>query len=316
MKLHITEVEPPAEDKGAITLTGFTLNPEPERWLKIENVGAVPSGEAFYDGAELVVRNVSRPTLKPFRPSLAKATGAAMIVVPGGGFTSLMMDREGYSAARWLNERGIAAFVLKYRLAQTKSDSQAILGDEPTSQMLWRVTDGGVFRAISDDRFEAAARAAEEDSLEAIRYVRAHIGECKLSTHKVGIMGFSAGAIAAICAALNADCSSRPDLVAPIYGALTDGASIPSTAPPAFIVTAHDDLAVPPKASLTIYDSLQAAGVSAELHVFENGGHGFGMLQQGRSSDNWLPLFDRWLFAHGFTPCLTGGDPRPAPEPA
>ena len=179
---------------------------------------------------ELVVFNVSTPTLMPFLPDPAKATGAAMVVVPGGGFIGLAIDREGHTIARWLNERGIAAFVLKYRVAPTLADPQALAKTPPKRVVAWRETPSGTFAVFPEKRIKAAVRAAQEDALEAIRYVRAHAAEWKLSPGRIRIMGFSAGAITSVNVAANADADSRPDLVAPIYGAVLDGTKVPPTA--------------------------------------------------------------------------------------
>jgi len=120
----LSEVAAPPEDQSSIALSGRTRNPNPEAWLKrIEAKGAPwwigPTGE-------LLVRNVSQATLTPFLPERSKATGAAMIVAPGGGTLVLGMDLP-YQVARWLNARGIAAFVLKYRLVPTPKDPGAFL---------------------------------------------------------------------------------------------------------------------------------------------------------------------------------------------
>ncbi|MGH9643685.1 MAG: hypothetical protein ACRD3Q_14835, partial [Terriglobales bacterium] len=108
------EVAPPPEEANTIRLPGKSDNPNPETWLRMRGTTAPP----WWLGptGRLVVRNVSQATLTPFLPDSAKASGAAMIVAPGGGTLVLGMDKQGYQIARWLNERGIAAFVLQYRL--------------------------------------------------------------------------------------------------------------------------------------------------------------------------------------------------------
>lgn len=300
MAISITPIEPPAEKWGVISLPGVSANGSPEEWLKVEIIGVQPRGNATSQGAEVVVRNVSRPTLVPFWPDPAKATGAAMIVMPGGGFIGLGMDREGYPVSRWLAERGIAAFLLKYRVAPTPGDWRELLKTEPAAPLVWRVREGKTVGTSSDARIEAAIRAAREDVVEAMRYLRHHAPGWGLSSDRIGVVGFSAGAIGAISVALDGDRITQPNLVASIYGGLTDGAIASATAPAAFIATAADDSSVPPAASLSLYETWQAAGASAELHVFENGGHGFGMLHQEKRSDQWPTLFDRWLAVHGF----------------
>lgn len=141
--------------------------------------------------------------------------------------------------------------------------------------------------------------AARGDGLEAVRYVRENAKRWALSPHRIGIMGFSAGAVTTVGVALQADKASRPDLIASIYGLLPDANPVTAEAPPAFLAVAADDLLVS-RSTLEIYLAWRHAGVPAELHIFEAGHHGFGIIQQGTSSDQWPALFDCWLKAHGF----------------
>lgn len=295
-----TAVAAPVEQERAIILTGENSNGSTEQWERVEP-GPVVRGIATSAVAELSVRNVSRATLTPFLPDPARASGAVMIVAPGGGFIELEMEREGYSIAHWLNERGIAAFVLKYRLAPTPIEPQSYKQFKMRLKIVRWESGRQTVAAIEDKDIKLAMLAAQEDGLEAIRFVRAHARQWQLSTDRIGFMGFSAGAITTVNVALNAHFDSRPDLIAPIYGSLVSGATVPSNAPPAFIAAATDDVLVPAAAALTLYSEFRRAQVSAELHVFEDGGHGFGMLRQGKSSDQWTQLFDEWLHAHGFT---------------
>jgi acetyl esterase/lipase len=300
----VTHVAAPSADLEAIKLSGRTVNPTPEVW-EIREKEPVSPGVASFVGPELWVRNVSRANLSPFLPEPSRATGAAMIVAPGGAFVELAMDREGYSVAKWLNQRGIAAFVLKYRLkptplnpskAATQTSKQVKQGGPPV-----RAGGGTVIDLIPEEERDAmndAMLAASEDGREAVRYVRSHAAQWGLSPNRIGIIGFSAGAVTALNVALKGDAASRPDLVAPVYGALPNTTGIPSTAPPAFIAVAGDDGVV--SYSLAIYNAWRAASVPAELHVFESGGHGFGMLHQGKSSDAWQEQFDHWLATHEF----------------
>jgi acetyl esterase/lipase len=222
----------------------------------------------------------------------------------------LAIDREGYSVAKWLNQLGIAAFVLKYRLAPTPPDPlQASMRiaervKESALRLQARAGGGRVIDLLSEEQRNAMF-AAREDGLEAVRYVRAHAAQWGLSSNYIGIVGFSAGALTAVDVALKSDATSRPDLVAPIYGALSDTTEVPSSAPPAFIAVAGDDVMV--SLSMEMYSAWRANGATAELHVLENGGHGFGMLHQGKRSDQWPELFDHWLAAHGFETRNTAG---------
>jgi acetyl esterase/lipase len=272
----ITPAVPPAVEQGAIKLSGKSANPTPEIW---EQIIYPPSpGNASPTGSELWVRNVSQPTLEPFLSDPAKATGAAMIVAPGGGFIQLAMDREGYPLAKWLNQRGIAVFVLKYRLAATPVDQKEFekLSAQITERMKPLFREGRRPRSLnaflSTEQLDAMVMA-REDALEAIRYVRTHAAQYGLSPNRIGMMGFSAGAFTTLNVALNADVASRPDLIAPMYGGIPDDTPVPAKAPPAFFAAATDDgLSA---YSVDAYDAWRARGIPAELHLFENGGHGF-----------------------------------------
>jgi acetyl esterase/lipase len=287
-----------ATEQAPIKLPGRIASAAPEVWERTA-AGPPSPGVASASGSELSVRNVSQPTLQPFLPDVP--TGAAMIVVPGGGFMTVTIEREGYSVAKWLNERGIAAFVLKYRVVQTSADARqaSIQLANIVKESMQRIRTGGstVSELLSEEQRKAML-AAQEDGLEAVRYVRASASKWGLSPDRIGIVGFSAGAVTVLNVVLKADAASRPDLVASLYGMPPSTAAIPTTAPPAFIAVAADDAAV--SGSLAIYNAWRATGRIAELHILENGGHGFGMLHQGKSSDHWPQLFDYWLSAHGF----------------
>lgn len=301
---RITSTKPPEVERVAVKLSGRSANPAPEAWDLME--GGLPPGvdaatTGNFGGPERWVRNVSQPTLEPFLPDAGKATGAAMIVVPGGGLLGLAIDREGFAVARWLNQRGIAAFVLKYRVAALPADPKEALSElnRRIGEMVRQIRPGSATEnEILLPLQREAMAAAQQDGLEAMRYVRAHAAQWKLSPRRIGIMGFSSGAAIAIGVALKADAASRPDLVVPIYGLMPDATAVPATVAPAFIAAAADDFAA--SFSFNIYNAWRAAGATAELHILENGGHDFGLLRQGKSSDQWPELFNHWLAAHGF----------------
>ncbi len=271
----VREVAPPAKEREAILLSGKSANPIPESWLEITGKG--PSWWTGPTGG-LIVRNVSRASLIPFLPESAQATGAAMIVAPGGGTLTLAMELQGYQIARWLNARGIAAFVLKYRLVATPQDTDRFLNAVQAP----RRDSAAVISPQQASDEEAATR---EDGIEAVRYVREHAQRWGLSADRIGFLGFSAGAFTALGVAIKADHARAPNLVAAIYGALPDGLTVPPTAPPVFLAAASDDPIVPSAQSLRTYTAWRAANVSAELHLFATGGHGFGIAPQGTSSD-------------------------------
>src|SRR4051812_13425542 len=189
--------------------------------------------EMFNDQLHLkVVYNVSHPTLTAFLPDSSIATGAAVIVCPGGGFQFLSIENEGYDVARWLNKKGVAAFVLKYRLTHS-------LTDDPLKEFMSREPNSDKF----NEEIKSVVAMDIADGKTAIEYVRNHSGEYKISSDHIGIMGFSAGGTLTTGVAYNYDASNRPDFVAPIYpyvGSFTKGA-VPDDAPPMFIAVASDD---------------------------------------------------------------------------
>ena len=219
------------------------------------------------------------------------------------------MEREGYSVAHWLNQRGIAAFVLKYRLVPTSADPHGLL---TTLQKIGRPSDREppVISAKQPSDEEAATL---HDAIKAIRYLQRHPSDFRISPDRIGFMGFSAGAYTTLGVALKSDTKSRPNLVAAIYGSMPYGATVDPAAPPAFIVAATDDPPVPVVEALKTYTARRQASVPAELHVFETGGHGFGVLTRHTGSDQWLQLFDHWLRENRFGKPrrVTGSSQRP-----
>ncbi|HEY6923935.1 MAG TPA: glycoside hydrolase family 3 N-terminal domain-containing protein, partial [Steroidobacteraceae bacterium] len=246
-------------------------------------------------GGEPRIRNVTRPTLTVFLPEPAKATGAAAIVAPGGGFMMLSVESEGVQVAHWLNEHGVAAFVLKYRLNPTPADPAAF---EVALQKLMAAA-----AETSNTRGEIVktegAREAMADGLEAVKEVRRRAREFQVDPHRIGILGFSAGAIVAMSTATSYEGRSRPDFAGAIYGALPEGKSVPKDAPPLFLAVSADDPLVAHD-SAPVFDAWQSQHRSAELHIYHVGGHGFGMKAQGHSSDHWIDEFGWWMDSEGF----------------
>jgi acetyl esterase/lipase len=223
-----------------------------------------------------VVFNVVTPTLTPYLPDKSKASGAGIIIAPGGAFVALAIDLEGTSIARWLQERGIAAFVLKYRILEKKGQ--------------------GIPKDLNPDK---SAAYGTSDALQAIKLIRQHATEWGVATDKVGIVGFSAGGMIASETLLHSDAAARPNFVGLIYGAPFGAApKIPAKLPPIFMAWAQDDdLTLKPVQSF--YDALTAGGHKPEAHIYSAGGHGFGMKKQGTTSDHWIDEFYWWLQAQG-----------------
>lgn len=237
-----------------------------------------------------VVRNVVRPTLTVYPPT-SPSNGTAIVVCPGGGFHFLSIDNEGTEVARWLSARGVTAFVLKYRLLRT-SGTPADLYRQTFDDINNRPKMAALMKTLSP--------LVLADGQQAIRIVRQQAAQWKIAPHRVGMIGFSAGGFVTADVVLHHDTSSRPDFAAAIYPAIPDHVAVPADAPPMFVVCASDDPLVPPlRNGVLLYSLWKLAGVPAELHVYAQGGHGFGMSKRGLPVDHWIDAFGAWLGAQG-----------------
>ena len=228
------------------------------------------------------VSNVHNPSITPYLPTKG-ATGIAVIIAPGGGHSKLCLGHEGGALAEWFRDHGVAAFVLKYRLAR-----------EPGSTY-----------TIQDHAMADARRA--------IRTVRSRAAEWGIEPQKIGIMGFSAGGELAAFAAMENDpgkadaedvierASSRPDFQALIYPGTSDLFSAKKGMPPVFIACGFDDRKDISEGMATLYLKYKAAGVKAELHIFSGVGHGFGYRpDRTNAAGKWPERFMDWMEESGF----------------
>ncbi|HOI49350.1 MAG TPA: alpha/beta hydrolase [Prolixibacteraceae bacterium] len=255
--------------------------------------------EEKYDGVR--VRYVSEAEMYVFLPSKDKNSGAAVVICPGGGYAIEAMDHEGYDMARWLSERGVAGIVLKYRLPYGHH----------------QIPSG--------------------DARRAIRTVRANAEKWGIDPDKIGLAGSSAGGHLAATAGTRFDkgnpmaadpierMSCRPDFLLLLYPVITfneefghmgsrknligDGNNwelvkqysnelhVTPETPPTFLILPDDDKTVPPRNSVEFYLALKKNGVPAEMHIFQQGGHGFGMNRKNLPVDQWPELFLHWLKA-------------------
>lgn len=248
--------------------------------------GVAPGSEGWtqeektYEGTPVgtVIQSVTSPTLTAYLPDPATATGTAVIIAPGGYFVALAISQEGTDVARWLQQHGIAAFVLKYRILEKRQE--------------------GVPGPMNMD---SVGRYGMADGIQAVKVVRRHAAEWGVSPDRVGFLGFSAGAMVASAALLQADSAARPNFAAMIYGAPFGAMpDIPPALPPMFMAWAQDDnVALSPV--VRFYGALRSAGHGPEVHIYGAGGHGFGMRRQGTSSDRWIDAFYGWMEAGGFT---------------
>jgi len=250
------------------------------------------------------VDKVTVPTIRPFFPAKGTANGTAVIIFPGGSYSGLAISHEGYKVAMEFNKIGVTAFVVKYRL--------------PSDQIMIDKTIGPL-----------------QDAQQAVLTVRKRAAEWGVNPAKIGIMGFSAGGHLASTEGTHFDkvlvedkdnISVRPDFMMLIYPVISFGPwahvgsrenligktpsqelldlysnekQVTSNTPITFIVHAEDDDAVPVQNALMFYDALLKAKVKAEMHIFQSGGHGFG-LNNSRSKEKWFDWCTSWLDWNGF----------------
>jgi acetyl esterase/lipase len=224
-----------------------------------------------------VVMNVVTPTITAYLPAKEKATGTGVIIAPGGAFVALAMSVEATDLARWLQQRGVAAFVLKYRTLYKN------------------------FEGVPQMDMDTAGRYGMADGIQAVKIVRQHAKEWNVSADRIGFIGFSAGGMVGTATLLQPDSAARPNFVALIYGApFGVMPKIPSTLPPVFMAWAQDDnVALEPV--VKFHDALIAAGIKPEAHIYNAGGHGFGMKKHGTTSDHWTDDYWNWLASLGVT---------------
>lgn len=263
--------------------------PGSEKWMQKE----VRFTDAQFGGE--TIRNVVEPTLSVFLPPPSTANATAVIVCPGGAFQALSWNNEGTEMASWLNKQGVAAFVLKYRLANTGET-------DADFRLIWETI---IKKLMADSAQEVAALAPEvevaaADGRRAVQIVRQNATKWRIAPDRIGILGFSAGAAIAIDVGAQHDELSRPNFVASIYGPSLRRSRVPLDARPIFIACASNDRLLPVNGNLEVYSAWKSSGHLAELHVYAKGGHGFGMKKRGLPVDNWIEQFRLWLSDQGF----------------
>ncbi|MFM5930523.1 MAG: alpha/beta hydrolase [Novosphingobium sp.] len=236
------------------------------------------------------VRNITRPTLTPVLPKPGKANGTAVIVAPGGAFMMLAMEHEGWKVARALADRGITAFVLKYRLIETPKDNaeaMRFVGQQMMKE-IGRPMDGELIKQTK----------APEDARAAIALVRANAAKWKIDPARVGMIGFSAGAMTSRRVAIDAPAAERPNFIGYIYGP-QDGEPVPADAPAMFNAIALDDSLFPSKGFPIVQDWLKAKR-PVEVHGYQQGNHGFGLGQPGTTASLVIDEFVTWMAMNGY----------------
>ncbi|MBA2079689.1 alpha/beta hydrolase [Rhodanobacter sp. PCA2] len=244
------------------------------------------------------ISNVSRPTMTVYPPQ-GKNTGAAVVVIPGGGFEILAIDLEGTEICDWLTSRGITCVLLKYRVPGAPYD--------------WRTN--------SRPHNYQVPTMALEDVQRTMGLVRSRAAEWHVDPHKVGVVGFSAGGflVAEISTHFKrlykpvdaADKESvRPDFAMAIYpghlalenGKLNPNVPVTSDTPPTFIVQAEDDDVDGVQQALVYFAGLKQAGVPTEMHLYAHGGHAFGVRRTDKPITRWTDLADEWMRGLGVLP--------------
>ena len=228
-------------------------------------------------------QNISIPTIQVFLPKGNLNTKTAMIVCPGGGMRANAIHHEGFDVAKALNERGIAAFVLKYRLVPIHLIGKNEGLDHPYSKEKKQLAYGHL------------------DALNAIAHVRVNALKYEINPEKIGIMGFSAGGAVTMEATYKSSKKNRPNFIAPIYPwmNIVDNQEPPAYGPPIFIVCTTEDafkLAIP---SAKIYTDWAEKNYISELHLYHHGKHGFGMRKTNYPVDNWFDNMVDWIDAIG-----------------
>jgi acetyl esterase/lipase len=272
-----------------LSLTAMSIVDEPKEiplWSSVAPGSEGKSGSEkvrVTEEGDHVISNIHIPSITPYLPSKEKGMHAAVIIAPGGGHRELWIDHEGYNPAKWFAERGIAAFVLKYRLARDSNSTYTIDKD------------------------------ALADIQRAIRLVRSRAKEWNIDTGRIGVMGFSAGGEVAALAAMRFDHgnenandvvdrqSSRPSFQALIYPGNSGRFEVVPNAPPVFLVGGYGDRADIALGVAEVYMKYKKASIPAELHIYSNAGHGFGMREKNRGAvAGWPSRFEEWLSDRGF----------------
>jgi endo-1,4-beta-xylanase len=221
-------------------------------------------------GGDHIVSNVHKPSITVYLP--ANPTGAGVVVMPGGGHSSLWMDHEGYNVARWLSDHGVAGFVLKYRLAREEGSTYTVEGH------------------------------ALADAQRALALVRGSAAEFHIDPARIGVMGFSAGGeVAALAASRWETAEAWPAFQALIYPALPRDMKLSRETPPAFLACGENDRPNISQGLPELYLAMKKAGISAELHVFSGVGHGFGVRESNKGEvAGWLARFHEWMAGRGY----------------
>ena len=274
--------------------------PGSESWSVPESVTTSPAGDR-------TISNVSDPTLTVFLPDPARTTGTAIVVAPGGALRVLGFDNEGVKVAEWLNSKGIAAFVLKYRTLQSAPAGGTGGGGAPPGargtagpRRELEIRNANANPEPDDPALAEVVRMGVTDAQQALKLVRRNADAWHVDPTRVGIMGFSAGGGIAIGAALAERSDASPDFLISLYGPSLMDVNVPAHAPPLFIAVGATHFNVT-NGCLALFAAWKAAGKPAEIHVYDQVSAGFGMSKRGLPVDAWIDRLHEWLVARKIT---------------
>ncbi len=268
--------------------------PGSENWSLPEKVTTSASGDR-------VLANVSDPTLTVYLPDAAIATGAAIVIAPGGALRVLGIDNEGSKVALWLNRHGIAAFVLKYRTRQEQASGNAVSLPPPSAVRKELVIHNANANPEPDDAVLAEVlRLAVADAQVALRLVRHNANEWHVDPARVGFMGFSAGGGVGVGLALAEKSDATPDFLISLYGPSLQDVNVPAHAPPLFIAVGATHFNVT-SGCLALFAAWKEAGKPVEIHIYDQVSAGFGMTTRGLPVDGWTDRLLDWLESRKLT---------------
>jgi acetyl esterase/lipase len=274
--------------------------PGSETWTVAETATTSPAGGR-------TIANVSDPSVTVFLPDAATATGAAVVVAPGGALRALAWDNEGVKVAQWLNSKGIAALVLKYRTLQAAPGGGRGRGAAPAgpagagaARRELEIRNGNANPEPNDAGLAEVLRMAVADAQQALQLARRNAAAWRIDPTRVGIMGFSAGGGVAVGTALAEKSEASPDFLISVYGPSLQDVNVPAHAPPLFIAVGSTHFNVT-NGCLALFAAWKAAGKPAEIHIYDQVSGGFGMAARGLPVDTWNDRLHDWLVARKIT---------------
>lgn len=301
--LFIATILACAADAGAQTPQEIRLwpgkAPGSETWSVPEATTTSPSGDR-------TISNVSDPSVTVYLPPANTATGAAVVVAPGGALRVLGWDGEGVKVAQWLNTKGIAALVLKYRTLQAMPSAGRGRGAAPpggaaaAGRQELDIKKANANPAPDDAALTEVLRMAVADAQQALRLTRRNATAWRIDPARIGIMGFSAGGGVAVGTALAERSDASPDFLVSVYGPSLQDVDVPAHAPPLFIAVGSTHFNVT-NGCLALFAAWKAAGKPAEIHVYDQVSAGFGMSTRGLPVDTWHERLLDWMVARKLT---------------